>query len=106
MNTPLSVFGLFEVRTPWALLLLLALPLWWWYRSRRPQPAITFSRADVLTRIRRGSANTKTLFVLRNLVLIAAVIALARPQARGRVESVTTSGINIVLAIDLSSSML
>ena len=34
------------------------------------------------------------------------IIALARPRTGARVENITTSGINIVLAIDLSSSML
>jgi Ca-activated chloride channel family protein len=46
------------------------------------------------------------LFLLRNLVLAGLVVALARPRGVGHAENVTSEGINIVLAIDLSSSML
>jgi Ca-activated chloride channel family protein len=43
---------------------------------------------------------------LRNVALVALILALARPRTGARVENITTSGINIVLAVDLSSSML
>src|SRR6185369_12225982 len=49
---------------------------------------------------------TVFLFILRNLLLAGAIIALARPRSGARAENVTSQGINIVLAIDLSSSML
>jgi len=44
--------------------------------------------------------------VARNLVLAGVVIALARPRSAGRAEQATTEGINIVIAFDISSSML
>ena len=46
------------------------------------------------------------LFVLRNLVIAGLVLALARPRASARAENVTSEGINILLVVDLSSSML
>jgi Ca-activated chloride channel homolog len=93
--------------TPWALLLLLALPVWWIIRSRRRPPAITFSRTSTLARGPRAGARVeRALFLLRNLVLIALVVAVARPRGVGHAENVTSEGINIVLVIDLSSSML
>src|SRR5688500_19697503 len=46
------------------------------------------------------------LFLLRNLVLLAGVLALARPRSGARAEDVTSEGINIVIAFDISSSML
>jgi Ca-activated chloride channel family protein len=96
-----------QFATPWALLLLLLLPAWWlWRRQRRPA-AIVFSRADVLARgpgVGRGV--TRALFLLRNLLLAGLVIAIARPRSGARAESVTSEGINIILVIDLSSSML
>src|SRR5690349_21895451 len=93
--------------SPWALLLLLGLPVWWIWRRRHRPPAIVFSRVPVLERgPRAGRAITFFLFLLRNLLLAGAIIALARPRSGARAENVTSQGINIVLAIDLSSSML
>ena len=43
--------------------------------------------------------------VLRSLVLVLLVFALARPQAGSGTESVLSEGIDIVLAIDVSGSM-
>jgi Ca-activated chloride channel family protein len=93
--------------TPWALLLLLALPAWWvWRRHRRPG-AIVFSRTDVLARgPRSGLLVSRALFALRNLLLAGLIVAVARPRTGARAETVTSQGINIILAIDLSSSML
>src|SRR4051812_19826945 len=93
--------------SPWALLLLLVLPAWWIWRARRQRPAIVFSRTGALAKgPRAGRAVMLGLFLLRNLLLVAGCIALARPRSGARAENVTTEGINIVIAIDLSSSML
>lgn len=95
--------------TPAALLLLAVLPLWWSLRARgSAQPAaVTFSRVGTLA---SGPGThwsaIRTMFLLRNLALVGAVMALARPRAGARAETVTSEGINIVLAVDLSSSML
>ena len=103
----MNVFGLIELVTPWALALLVLLPLWWLWRRRHSPGAIVFSRTGVLARgPRAGQFVARTIFVLRNVALAALIIALARPRTGARVENITTSGINIVLAIDLSSSML
>jgi Ca-activated chloride channel family protein len=103
----MNVFGLFQFETPWALFLLLLLPAWWLWRRRHSPGAIVFSRTEVLARgPRAGQFIARAIFVLRNLALAALIIALARPRTGARVENITTSGINIVLAIDLSSSML
>lgn len=92
---------------PWLLLLLLVLPIWWWLRRSRRLPAITFSRADILARgPLSGGWAPKIIFVARNLVLAGLIIALARPRSSAQAENITTQGINIVLAVDLSSSML
>ena len=93
--------------TPWLLLALVVLPAWWvWRRNRRP-PAIVFSRTDVLARgPKSGLFVTRALFVLRNLLVAGLIVAIARPRTGAHAENITTEGINIVLAIDLSSSML
>jgi Ca-activated chloride channel family protein len=100
-------FGALSFAAWWMLPLLVVLPVWWLVRRRRRPPAIVFSRAHVLARgPRAGRAITRTLFVLRNLLVAAMIIALARPRAGARAESITSEGINIALAIDISSSML
>ncbi|MFN2397269.1 MAG: VWA domain-containing protein [Gemmatimonadaceae bacterium] len=97
----------FHFASPWALLLLLALPLWWFWRRRRRGTAIVFSRTSVLARgPRAGRAISRTLIVLRNLFVAGLVIALARPRTGARSENITSDGINIALVVDISSSML
>jgi len=106
LSTALNL-GVIQLATPLALVLLLLLPLWWILRARQRPPAITFSRAATLAAgPQSGRGVTRTLFILRNVVLAALVLAAARPRSRGHAENVTSQGINIVLAIDLSSSML
>ncbi|HEV7705243.1 MAG TPA: VWA domain-containing protein, partial [Gemmatimonadaceae bacterium] len=88
-------------------LLLLLIPLWWLWRRKRRAPAIVFSRADVLARGRRGGAFTRRMLgMLRILLLAGLIVALARPRSGAHTENVDSEGINIVVAIDLSSSML
>src|SRR4051812_19556318 len=99
--------GAIQFVSAWALGLLLALPVWWIWRSRRLRPAIVFSRTSALAKgPRAGRAITFTLFMLRNLLLAAGIVALARPRSGARAENVTSEGINIVITMDLSSSML
>lgn len=96
-----------EFGSPWVLLLLLFLPAWWMWRRRRRPPAIVFSRVGVLAAgPRAGRALARALHIARNLVLIGLIIAMARPRSAGRAEQSTTEGINIVVAFDISSSML
>ena len=99
-----STFGF---GTPWVLGLLLLLPLWWWWRSRRRRVGIVFSRVGVLAKgPRAGRFVSRALFALRSVVIAGIIVALARPRSGARAESVTSEGINIVIAFDISSSML
>ena len=93
---------------PYFLLLLLLLPaLAWWKGRRGEQSAFLYSSVKLVrgvADISRMSAG-KILLLLRWVVLACFIVALARPQ---RVESETTvkaSGIDIVVALDLSGSM-
>jgi Ca-activated chloride channel family protein len=91
-----------EFQLPQALALLLLLPVWWIWRRRRSEDAIVFSRTAVLARgPRAGRGVARAIFVLASLI-----VALARPRSGATVENRTSSGINIVLSLDLSSSML
>ncbi len=100
-------FERFEFHSPWALLALLALPLWWWWRRRGQTNAIVFSRVPLLASLpKAGRGLSRLLILLRSLVVAGLVLALARPRTAGSVEQSNSEGINIVIAFDISSSML
>jgi len=99
--------GPLQFAQPLWLLLLLLLPVWWLLARRRRPPAIVFSRVPVLKRgPHAGRGISRTLAILRNLALMAGIIALARPRSGARAETSTSEGINMVIAFDISSSML
>ncbi len=92
---------------PWVLLLLLVLPVWWVWRGRRKPAAIVFSRVGALSKApRSGRWVSHAIFILRNLVIAATIVALARPRSAGQNEEIRSEGINIVIAFDISTSML
>ena len=96
-----------EFGSPWVLTLLALLPAWWVWRRRRRPPAIVFSQVAILASgPHAGRAIARALVIARNLVLAGVIIALARPRSAGRAEQSTSEGINIVIAFDISSSML
>ena len=96
---------------PAYLLLLLGVPLLaWWYVARGPSRtgSLRYSSLAAVARAdrRRTGRWRHALFVLRSLGLAALIVAFARPQTGVTAENVTTEGVDIVLALDLSSSML
>jgi Ca-activated chloride channel family protein len=98
----------FSFAHPWSLLLLLLLPLLAWWRGRRSKPAAFLYSSVQLARgvsnISRSGAG-KFLSALRWLALALFIIALARPQFTQSETKIKASGIDIVVAIDLSGSM-
>ncbi|MGD8699704.1 MAG: VWA domain-containing protein [Gemmatimonadales bacterium] len=102
---------IYRLADPYYLLLLLALPiLVYWYVARRSRKGGTIRYSDVraLKRSDPGRAGRyrHVLFGLRLLALAALIVAFARPQTGVTGETVRTEGIDIVLGLDLSSSML
>ena len=94
---------------PWLLLLLLALPLLAYFRGKSgPAAALTFSSTSALRSLGKTSAARAGKF-LRSLFLLGfalLVIAMARPQLGKSLTQVEASGIDIMLVLDVSQSML
>ncbi|HYO54345.1 VWA domain-containing protein [Archangium sp.] len=91
----------------WGLLLVPVLLGWAWL-ERRSRATLRFSVAHVLARQGRGLRTylLPMLPFMRAFAVAAAVVALARPQARdSRVRDPSVEGIDIVVALDLSTSM-
>lgn len=88
--------------------LLLLLPLWILLRGRTGKgAALSFSSIAIakdVSREKRSRAG-QLLFLFRILALAAIITALARPQLGKGHSEVESSGIDIVLAIDVSGSM-
>ncbi len=94
---------------PYLLLLLLLLPLWSWWRRRRvqEQEAIPFSRVAALVAGPKSKISWQRLLPwLRAVALAGFIIAVAQPRSGARAENVANEGIDIALAVDISSSML
>jgi Ca-activated chloride channel family protein len=96
---------------PQFLLLLLLLPLfgwWYWRRHQRLGGTIRYSNLDLLKNLPQPSnyLPKHLLFGLRLLAIALIIIALARPQSGHTEEEVTTEGIDIVITLDISGSML
>lgn len=92
-------------------LLLLAVPVmiyWYWKRQSQRIVELQVSTLEMFATIPRTwkQRMRHLLFVARVLAFVLLTIALARPQSTSRGENVTTEGIDIVLATDISGSML
>ena len=92
------------------LLLLLLIPFVAWhflFRERR-QPSLLFSSTEFMTdipqtlRVRLRHVP----FFLRVIAFTALVVALARPQTNTSLSTKETEGIDIMMAMDISTSML
>lgn len=91
----------------WGLLLVPLLLVQAW-RERRARATLRFSGAHVFARNGKGLRTylLPLLPLLRAAAVVAAVLAIARPQARdSRVRDLSVEGIDIVVALDLSTSM-
>lgn len=91
---------------PWLLLLLLLPLLWWAWRRNRRTPATTYSDLRLISLVGPGSMLARIPPALRVIAWTAWVLAAAGPRLGGSHVEVKREGIAIVLAIDISSSML
>ena len=91
----------------WLLLLLPVAMLWYFFKRREQTASLKmssikgFPKGSILPKLKPA------LFVMRLLALAAIIVAMARPQTEDiSTRTKTTKGIDIVMAIDVSSSML
>jgi Ca-activated chloride channel homolog len=99
----------FRLEQPWFLLLTLFLPLFWLIGSRfqRP-PAIRFAAARIFERATtfRRSWRKSVQNALYYLGCVCLIVALARPQFGTATNRIHANGIDIMILLDVSLSML
>jgi Ca-activated chloride channel family protein len=101
----------FRLADPLWLLALAGIPLlvfWYFFRKKQNQTTLGYSHLGTIKRAQKHSRDwTRYLLIgLRLTAVTLVVLALARPQSGLRGEEVTTEGIDIMLVLDISSSML
>lgn len=101
----------YELASPkmlWSLVLIPLLGIWYIFRRNRRRPHATLSTlatlrkgpVDLLARLRHLP------FTLGLLGLALMLLSMARPQSKDSWQDVTRNGIDIVIAMDFSASML
>lgn len=99
----------FDFQSPEFLWLLFLVPILFMLKGKIGRSAaVVFSNTEIAKNV---SSKKKTkagsfLFLLRILALVSLIIALARPQLGKGESKVSSSGVDIMLAVDISSSML
>jgi len=101
---------MFRFAAPWILTLAPVVLVATWFlarRRRRGDARLALPAASLKLRIGTSPWQLLDLAMpwLRGLVLLLVLVALARPQAGTRLESISTHGVDIVMALDVSSSM-
>ena len=92
----------------WLLLLLLPAIVWYIMKQKKAQASLqvssTFAFDKLPTTYKAYLQHLR--FILRLGVVACVIVALARPQSTDKWENQTTEGVDIVVALDISTSML
>lgn len=104
------MFGYEFANPKYFLLLVLLIPmiLWYVFYEKKSHADLQFSSLRVFKAIKSTGRVwlRHVLFVLQILAIIFLVVALARPQSSNSWQTYTSEGIDIMLALDVSGSML
>ena len=99
----------FTFANPDFLYLLLIIPVvwvWYFFRHNKRNTHLQISSFNGLKTRSWKSWGRHLLFIFRTLAIGLLIVAFARPQSTASWEDMTTEGIDIVLAMDISGSML
>lgn len=100
---------MFRFAEPMWLIALSAVPVAWFLRRRFfKRPGLNLPGLEGVGSIKPSPAQraAKAVWSLKYIVLILLILCMARPQWGQRVSSTLSQGINIILALDTSESML
>jgi len=77
------------------------------YEKKAKKGSLRFSDVSIIKEITPSNSlkYRRSLVILRILCIILIIICLARPQSGTKVEDVSTEGVDIILALDISGSM-
>ena len=104
------MFG-YEFASPgyfWILLVLIPMIIWYVLKEKSSHADLQFSSIRIFKMMKRGNRiwARHLLFVARVLAIVFLVFALARPQSSNSWQTYNSEGIDIMLALDISGSML
>ena len=105
------MFGDYTFKNPdllYLLLVLIPMVLWYILRHKKNTASIRMSETAAIEKAPRTAIHylRHIPFILEMAAMTFFIIALARPQSSTRWENVTTEGIDIVVSLDISTSML
>lgn len=105
------MFANMEFANPGYLYLLIIIPLvglWYWYKHVKDSADIQVSSTKGFITGKRSLKQYLyfSLYFMRAMAMALLIVALARPQTTSSRQDVTIEGIDIVIALDVSGSML
>jgi Ca-activated chloride channel family protein len=92
----------------WLLIPLIAVVFWMFWVRRKKQASLLYSQVSVLASV-RPTLRTRLMFLpqaLKILGVVLAIFALARPQQADTLTRKNVEGIDIMIALDISDSMM
>jgi Ca-activated chloride channel family protein len=102
---------MFEFANPeyfWILVVLIPMTTWYLFKEKQSHADMQYSSLRIFQQMKRGARiwSRHLLFAARALGIVFLVIALVRPQSSNSWQTYNSEGIDIVLALDISTSML
>jgi len=92
----------------WLLLILIPLVVWYIFKQFKSDASMQISTTEPFSKMPKSRKHYlfHLLFLLRALVVMLLILVIARPQLSNRFQTETTEGIDIMLSLDISGTML